>query len=273
MSAILWPVRRSDLARTTDGATYVLRVTCNGVTTNLTSASIDSARNYWFSGDAQADSDGGVGGIGDLCAILQTLLRTHAQGASFVVTLSSANRINITCSFAFSILWSHASTTLGAIPFGFPQSDTVSGTSAAAPNQTRGAWCPLRPPTLDTRDRAQYVVRAAFAESGRGRIARTQSAAAKRDIRFELLLPRYGLTEYADATEPTGAAEAIWTEALSRGRAIRYYEDEAVRTALSYGLYNFRPEEAKSGDREDVVFRDRRFSYRWACNFPLRRFA
>ena len=189
------------------------------------------------------------------------------------MTLSSANRINITCSFAFSILWSHASTTLGAIPFGFPQSDTVSGTSAAAPNQTRGAWCPLRPPTLDTRDRAQYVVRAAFAESGRGRIARTQSAAAKRDIRFELLLPRYGLTEYADATEPTGAAEAIWTEALSRGRAIRYYEDEAVRTALSYGLYNFRPEEAKSGDREDVVFRDRRFSYRWACNFPLRRYA
>lgn len=273
MSAILWPVRRSDLARTTDGATYVLRVTCNGVTTNLTSASLDSARNYWFAGDAQADSDGGVGGIGDLCAILQTLLRTHAQGASFVVALSSSNRITITCSFSFSLLWVNAATTLNAVPFGFPQTDTTPGTSLVATIQTRGAWCPLRPPTLDTRDRAQYVVRAAFAESGRGRIARTQSAAAKRDIRFELLLPRYGLTDYADATEPTGAAEAIWTEALSRGRAIRYYEDEASRTALSYGLYNFRPEEAKSGDREDVVFRDRRFSYRWACNFPLRRFA
>lgn len=274
MSGFLWPVLSTDLARTSAGATYNIRVQ-RGSTATVTfpSAALTALRYYWFAGDSQADADGtgGLGGVGDMCALLQTALNTHASGAGFTVTLSSTNRITIANATAFRILWGDALTTLNAVPFGFAQSDPgATATSFTAPNQTRGAWTPSRSPTTDSRDVAGYAVGSAVALSGRQRVARHATARASRDLTFDLLEQRYALTEYADTTEPTGTVEAMWRYALSAGYPVRYYEDETSRTSGSYSLYVLRGEE-NTGQRTDVVDRDGRYRVRWAARFPLRR--
>jgi hypothetical protein len=271
----LWPVLSTDLARTSVATTYNIRVErTTTATVPFPASALTALRYYWFAGDGQADGigTGDLGGIGDLCALLQATLNAHPSGAGFTVTLSVDNRITIANATAFRILWADALTTLNAVPFGFAQtSPGATATSFVAPNQTRGAFCPRRWPSSDSRDVSAFASGAAVSMSGRTRIARHATARAVRDIEYELLQQRYGIAEYADATEPTGTLEHVWTEALSRGFPVRYYEDETSRTSSSYRLYVLRAEEMRSGVRTEVVDRSGRYRVRWDGKLPLRR--
>lgn len=232
----LYPLRNTDLDRTTDGTTYVLRVTRN-TTENLNfpaSGSLTADRNYWFSGDAQADADGSVGGVGDLCEMLRATLATHTSGATWTVTLSAANVITIGCSAAFSILWANAATTLSALPFGFPQTDTASGASVAATNQTDGSWAPGVAFRTDSRDQQPVTTRIARSLSGRIRASRVSLPRKTRAVSYHLLAQEYILDEYAGTLR---SFERMQTNGLSYGRPIRLYTDATSRTSTSYSLY------------------------------------
>lgn len=236
--ALLWPLVRGDLARTTAAGQYTLRVTMGGVTENLTfpAVALTDERYYWFAGDAQADADGGVGGVGDLAALLRSTLLTHSQAVTVTVTTSATNRLTIDTGLVLTaILWSHASTTLSAVPFGWAQTDTTTAGVHAAPNQTRGAWCPVQPASYDSRDLAEFMGAVARAESGAQRVAVWGEKRAPRELRWDLLLPRYARRDYADATEPTGTLEDVWRYAFMRGLPVRVYRDASSRTSSSYG--------------------------------------
>lgn len=264
---IATPIGWAELDRAGAGAaSRVLRVTCNGVTSDLTfgGAMVDG-RNYWLTGDLQADADGGVGGVGDAVGLLRTCLRTHAQGASFNFTLSETNRLVITCSFAFSILWSHANTTLNALPFGFPQTDTVSGTSAAAPNQTYGAMCFETFATEDSRWRAVGVGRGGLSIAGVGRSSDFGESARERRLLIDLLPPSKALQEYQLATEPRGSWEWHWRNRIRGGRELRLYEDAAAaRTSSSYSLAILHPDET-----DDPLERDPQYPVEWKLDLRL----
>lgn len=270
-SMILWPMISTDLARTTAATSYGLSVE-RSTTETLTfpTAVLTALRFYWMAGDAQADASTNDG-VGDLVRLLQTCLNTHTNAAGgFTVTLSSTNRITVSHASSFRIMWGDVATTLNAVPFGFAQSNPVGGsTSFTAPNQTRGAWCPRRVASQDTRDVLTYSVGAAVSLSGRQRVSRHAEARSTRDFEYELLLRRYALTEYADATEPTGTIEAAYRYAMSLGYPIRWYADEASRTSSSYSLYYLRAEEM-TGSRLDVIDRDPRARFRWFAKLPLR---
>lgn len=273
-SMLLWPVRSTDLARSSPALSYGLRVQ-RGATATITlpGALLTALRFYWFAGDGQGDADGvgGLGGVGDLCGMLQSALNTHPSGGGFTVSLSPDNRITVANPTAFRLLWGDVLTTLAAAPFGFAQVDPgATATAFTAPNQTWGAWCPRRAPATDSRDVVTMVVGAAVSLSGRQRVARHATARPIRDLTYNLLVARYAIAEYTDPTEPTGTIEHAWLRALSEGLPVRYLEDEAVRSA--YGLYVLRAEEM-GGDRRDVVDRDGRYRVRWAAKLALRRVA
>jgi hypothetical protein len=240
-------------------------------TLTFPTAVLTALRFYWMAGDAQADASTNDG-LGDLVRMLQTCLNTHTNAAAgFTVSLSSTNRVTISHASSFRILWGDALTTLNAVPFGFVQSDPVNvSTSTTAVNQTRGAWCPRRVASQDTRDVLTYAIGAAVSLSGRQRVSRHAEARSTRDFEYELLLRRYALTEYADATEPTGTIEAAYQYAMSLGFPIRWYADEASRTSSSYTLYYLRAEEL-TGSRLDIIDRDPRARFRWFAKLPLRR--
>ena len=277
-SMMLWPILSTDLARTSAALTYALRVDRNGSAATLAfpaSGSLTSLLYYWFSGDDQADTAGtsGENGLGDLCALLETTLNTHSGGAGFTVTLSADNIITVANATAFRILWANAATTLDATVFGFAQTDPgATATTQVGTTQTRGAWCPRRAPGTDTRDVAGYTTGAAVSLSGRTRIARHATMRATRELTYDLLAERYALAEYAPAGEPTGTLEHVWSEALSLGRPVRYYEDEGSRTSTSYRLYNLQADALQGGDRRAIVDRSTRGGrLRWDATLPLRR--
>lgn len=282
MTGILWPLVPADLARTAPGGTsYVLRVTANGVTENLTTPTMSAGRLYWMAGDAQADADGGVGGVGDLIAILQATLETHSELTAINSSVNldaSTNVITISVTgLAWTILWSHASTTLSALPWGWTQVD-VSGSDvggglyrAIAPNQSYGAFLPGRALSFDSREKSAFKVRAAKSISDLQRTSRVAVGKPTRDLRFDLLAQAYALREYSPATRPTGTAEDVYLFAASVGRPVRYYPAASSRTSTSYsGPYVFRAEEGLDSRESVVDFfgepRIRRFTFR----LPLR---
>jgi hypothetical protein len=274
-SMMLWPILSTDLARSSASLTYAIRLDRGGTAATVNFPTLTALRYYWFAGDDQADSAGtsGENGLGDLCALLETALNTHPSGAGFTVTLSVDNIITIANSTAFRVLWNNAATTLDATVFGFAQTDPgATATTAVGATQTRGAWCPRRAPGTDTRDVAGYTTGVAVSLSGRTRIARHATARAVRELTYDLLAERYALTEYAPAAEPTGTLEHVWSEALSLGRPVRYYEDEGSRTSTSYRLYTLQAAALQGGDRRAIVDRSTRGArLRWDATLPLRR--
>lgn len=259
---LLYPIRFS-------ATSYVVRVTTNATTENLTfpsSGSLTTTRNYWMSGDDQADGDGGVGGIGDLVAMLEATLNTNSAGRTYTVTLSATNIITVAVnSGTFQILWSHASTTLDETIFGFASGvDTSAATSTTAPNQTQGVWAPERPIAIDSRDRQPVVGGVMPAISGLSRTARMATPKAERDVSFTLLPQSKALREYEDADEPTGSFEEAWLSGISLGRPVRLYTDASSRTSTSYALYRTR-------DLDDPLKRSEQYLVRWQVDLRLRR--
>lgn len=253
-AAILWPVRREDLARTTDAATYTLRVTVNGVTANLTfpaTGALTAGRNYWMSGDAQADAST-LGGVGDAVALLRACLASHSQAPTVSIAVSATGVLTITSSLAMTILWSHANTTLSALPFGWTQVDTASATTLAAPNQAWG-WYALDRDWSDDSRWQQPIARVAVASlSGLVRVSRFGLPARTRSLALIQATQTGIMREYAPATRPRGTFEDLWLYAASLGRELRLYDDAASRTSSSYTLAVLAPDVADQPHERDA---------------------
>ena len=262
---VLYPVRFA-------ATSYVLRVTSGATTENLTfpaTGSLTTTRNYYVSGDSQVDSDGSVGGVGDLVSLLELCLDSNTGGLGYTVTVSdkSRNVITVAATGTFSILWAHGSTTLSPLVFGFAASNTASATSAVAPNQSQGVWAPQQLWTADTRDQQELVGATTESISGLMRSSRLATPKKVRDLEWELLLKDRILDEYTPATEPYGSAEYGWVNSWSYGRPLRVYDDASSRTSASYKLYRMR-----QASRMPYARSERDGSrIRWAVDLPLRR--
>lgn len=270
----LWPVRREDLARSTAAGQYTLRVTMAGVTEDLTfpPSALTADRNYWASNDAQADTDGGVGGVGDFLALLRATLLTHSQAVGVTLSLSSINVLTINTGLVLtSILWGNAATTLAAAPFGFAQTDTGTAGVLTGAVQTRGACTPTATWTeTDSRPIRARKLSVARSLSDRVRIAVHSTGRDRRRLRFALLQPYEALIEYVASgapTMPTGSFEHMLELALGLGRPVRFYEELSTRTSTSYWLGKLFDAYAS---REDLIERNARYpAARWDAAFNL----
>lgn len=273
-AAILWPVRNADLAREDTADSYAVRVEIGGVVETLTTAALAPADDWWLAGDDQPR---------DLVAELERTIEQHTGLVAgtfggqtlyhaFNITIDRLNRLRFWSAIPFRLLWGDPLTTLAAAPFGLDQTNTPEGQEVLAPRQTRGAFTPQRLPEFDSHDRRRILTaKAKPAISGLMRTARLSDPLAVRDMFFSKLFPRHALEEFADPTEPTGTAEHVWREAGSYGRMIRYYPDDAIRTATSFGNYLFRTEDIGEEGLDKLV---KRGDYQlWRFDLPLRRAA
>lgn len=221
--------------------TYTLRMTAGGFPETVGPIGVNtSGRNYWMSGDTQADTDGGVGGVGDLVDMLRSLLELHVGAPVFTVSLTSTFRLSITMSSNFIIDWAHVGTTIDPTLFGFTAAATALGTSAESPNIPKGIFWPNRFISRDSRDQQPVVTGSAVSLNGSQRTVRMALPKKERDFEFHFLNESKVLTEFTPSTEPYGAFEYCWLDALTQGRPIRYYGNEGVRTPSSYSLYSWR---------------------------------
>lgn len=235
-AAILYPVRFS-------ATSALVRVTCNGVTENLTFGPVTVGRDYWLSGDGQADDSDGDG---DLVVLLKACLDTHSEADPvFSVSLNASHLVSIThLAAAFSILWSNGLTTLDPTIFGFTDSDTASGTSTTAPNLGQGIWKPARFISKDSCDRQTVVGAVSRSISGLVRTARLALPAKERELMFELVDKANALDRFASGTGPYNTFETAWRDGLSHGRRLRLYENEDdigdLFVSPEYGVYKVR---------------------------------
>lgn len=261
---ILWPVRFA-------ATTYAVRATVGGVTETLNfpaSGTLTLNRNYWLSGDAQADSEGGVNGIGDLLTMLKTTLDSHS-GVSFseVSAYTGDNQVKVTASSGtFQILWAHAATTLDPTLFGFTAatSPDPAANSVLTTNRSSGCFYPGKLVTVDSRDRQPRSGGIATTLSGLSRVSNYCTPKKHRDLSWDLLTQAKALREYEDATDPFGSFEEMWLSALSLGYPVRYYEDATLRTSSSYTLY-------KTRSLEDRLARSDQYKVRWRTQVTLQR--
>jgi hypothetical protein len=261
---VLWALRREDLARTTEAAVYTVRVSIGGLPSNLPLASLTRGRSYYTSGDGQADADT-VGGVGDLITALQAALETHPAAPGVTVAMSDVGVLTITSDVAITILWSHASTTLSALPFGWTQVDTGSATTHVAPNQAWGWYAPERPWSDDSRWQQPVVRVAASSLSGLTRVSRFGLPARERTVSLADVEQQRALREYAPSTRPRGTIEDLWLYALSAGREVRLYDDATSRSSSSYMTAVLAP-----GVADRPYQRDAEYPVHWRLDLELR---
>jgi hypothetical protein len=236
---------------------YNLRFTVNGVTETKAfpaAGLLTVGRNYWPSGDGQADSDGGVGGVGDLFALLKATLDSHSDPAVFTAVLDASFRAVLTASAGTnSILWADAATTLDEALFGFTNANTASAISATGTLLPRYIWRPNTDGYLRSQsDRTPIGGGIATALSGAQRVAKLTAGLREDDVRFTFVANRYALQDFEDASEPYGSFEEAWLNSISLGRQFRIYNDETVRTSTSYRLYVCRSFKDPFSDTKDL---------------------
>lgn len=259
---LYWPIVWS--------AAPVLRVTTGATTEDLTLAAT-VGRYYWQVGGA-ADTDGGVGGVGDAIVALQTALNTNTGGGTYTVTRSASGYVTIACSAPgptpvnFRLLLGHANTTLDPTLYGFTATSYPLGGASytvTSPYVAKGIWQPGQPPTVDSRDRQPIVGGVATAISGLARTARLATPRKTRSVRWEHLLQSLALDEYAASADPYGTAETMWREGLSYGRPVRYYE-LPTSAPTTHTLYRTR-------SVRDPITRDEAYRVRWSVALDLQR--
>lgn len=259
-SCMLWPVRREDLAITSEASTYAIRVE-RSTTETLTIGPFTADADYYFRGDGSAD---------DLCEILKDALNTHTgAGAGFTVSLTARNVITVSHASNFKLLWGDGATTLKSIPFGFAQTNSlISNSSQVAATQTRGIWAPRRHPSFDTEEQPRYAIGAAVALSGRQRVSRYVEAKVERRIVYELLERKYARNFAAEVAEPTNTVEDAWEYALTLGREIEWYDDASDRSAEA--VYVLAAEAYRTGNLDDVLQKDQANRLRYTATFQFR---
>lgn len=216
---IAWPVRF-------DAASYVLRVTVDGNTQNLTFA-VTAGRNYWTTGDAQADAST-LGGVGDLLLALKTCLETHPGTWTVNVVLDADFKIQISIASgasAFTILWTHGSTTLDGAVFGYT-ADTNLDTACTGEDLPHGLWRPGYPVSVDGEPQTPMVGGVARALSGKVRGSHFGTMTRERSIYFERLTQSKVLADTLPQTGPTASFEYAWLNLIGQQAPFRLYLDE-----------------------------------------------
>lgn len=247
---ILWGVRFGATA-------YNLAITANGSTDTTNAFAVASTVTDCFaSGDGQSD---------DLCNMLQTCIRLHANATAATVTLTSDYKIQVTNATAIKLLWSDPATTLDATVFGWVAGvDSDSGTTITSPNVVKGIWRPKRPASDDGRNTPMVVGGIASSISGKIRVSSMVAPAdapRERTLVWRNLVQSEVVDEYTEADDPFGSYEYAWRYSLSRGYGFRYYEDETACATRVYDLLRVASLElpyARSGDyaiRWDVTMR------------------
>lgn len=250
---ILTPIRFT-------ASTVSLVVTANSVQETL-NMSVTVGRDYWVSGDAQADGAGNVNGVGDLLAMFETMLETHSEISAASATLDSdySLTVAVTATGTTDLEWSNGSTTLDPEPFGFTASDADDGATGtiSSPNACQGIWNPEQPVNVDSRDRQPIVGGVARSVSGYPRVSRIATPLPERTLTFDLVDQSKVLDEYVDGTEPYGSFEWNWINSMSLGRNWRFYGDEAdLNSAASYSVYRIT-------SLDDPMSRAQQFNVLW----------
>ena len=233
----LYPVRFS-------ATSYVVRVTISGVTENLTfpaTGSLTVGRDYWITGDGQADgleSSSDIG-KGDLIAMLQATLRTHTQGATATASFSTSTW-KVTCATGslqtMAILWAHGSTTLDDGIFGFSGS-TSTATSVTGSVEATGPIVFGRALAADSRDRQPIVGGISSSLSGKVRVSRLSLPKKERDFEFAAIVQSNALREYETTAT---SVERGWVDALSLGYPFRHYDQASDIAGSTYSVYRLR---------------------------------
>lgn len=235
----MWPIRFT-------AGSYILRFTTVDGTVDLSwppAVAFTLGRNYWVSGDGQADADGGVGGTGDLIAILDATLEAEAGATpTFTSTLTTAFQTRVVVSTGtLNLLFSHANNTVDETIFGWNVlTDSGAASTITSPNQVKGIWRPKRPIAVDSRDRQPIVGGIGRTLDGTPRSGVLTLPKKTRDLEFKYLVNAQTLIEYAATTEPFGTFEHAWNNALGLGYAFRYYPDETNLATNAYTLYTAR---------------------------------
>lgn len=256
---LLYPIRFT-------ATTYNIRVEVNSVLETIpfpATGSLTAGRNYYVSGDGQADSSTN-NGTGDLLLLLKTALDAHseavAQSATFTVSATAANLVTISISATdFRISWGDVLTTLDYEIFGFIAADAPSpaDTDTTAPDNAKGIWRPAVVRGFDSRDRQPFTGSVAQTMSGKTRTsALVTNAHKERELVWRLVTREKALDEYVGADDPNGAFETAWRTAIALGYRFRFYEDISSRTSSSYTLYRAR-------DLSDPLGRNETYPYRW----------
>lgn len=264
--AILWPYRSDELAKAgaPTALSYTLRLwTSNGgvveedLTFDAEGSDLAADRNYWVSGDDQADGSS-YGGVGDLVRLLEAALNTNSNGITFTVTRNSDGTLNVTTDAGTAmILWAHANTTLAAEPFGFVGSyPAISSDDFDSPNVAGGQFLPGKSFRTDHPAELAHVAIGETA-SGEWRGAEYADALTIRDVSFGLLARERGPVAYAELTQPANTFGHLWRR-LRRGRPCRVYDDASAMTSSDYTLYRLRAD-----SQSDPLQRDGRNRLRY----------
>lgn len=247
----LYPVRFA-------ATSYVLRVTANAVTTDLTfpaSGSLDSETDYGMWADGSAT---------DLIEMLDLCLEAHAQITTATTTFNASDYLStvlVLSGGTATIHWGHANTTLDESIFGYANSDSSTGTTIAGTLVPRGVVFPEQPPSEDSRERQGVVGGTSISVSGLPRTSRFTLPKETRDLFFDLVPQEKTRIEYAASDELNANFEYMWLNALSLGRRIRYAEDRTTLT--TYSLYRWRP------PLTDPMSRSERYKLRWSVDLRL----
>lgn len=217
-----WPIRFA-------APTYVLRVTANSVTENLTfpaSGSLDAEADYWMLDD------------GDTTDSLPKLLELCLESHSEITTVTGAllisdvpTKLTITSDLSISILWTHGSTTLDKSIFGFTTDET--GTLITSNIAPQGLWRPRLGAYIDSRPRQPYLGGVTRALSGATRVVQSAVAKKTRDYSYRYLNKTYALDEFALAAEPTNTFEQLQANGVMLGRKLRFCANETDRTTYT----------------------------------------
>lgn len=269
---LLWPIQFAS-------TTYDLEVTSNGTKETLTfppSGSLTDGRNYWMSGDAQGDADGGEGGVGDLLAILEACLESHSEAPSVTVSLDADLMVSISSDQSFTIHWSDANTELDHKLFGMQ--DAALAASGAGPytltagRRPFGYWRPRQPWALDSRNKRNVMTGVATSISGLVHRSRLVDRNRTRRLTWSALERARVLEEYGDDDEnaagydttQTDTFEYMWRGALTYNLPVRVYADD-TDLSTAYGLY-------LCDDLQEPWDRDQQYLVRWSCSLSLREY-
>jgi len=236
---ILWPLR---FASTTPGD---LVVTVNAADETLTYPTVTLLRNYYAAYDQQADASTD-GGQGDALELFLTMLNTHTQAGTFSLVDGSgdgSSTTKITHDTAeFTLKWTNGSTTLDTYShfFGWDGTADVTSTSLSlsAVNAASGLWRPGCYRSEDSREQTPYVASTARTTDGQVRHSRLVTPKKQREVAWILLNQAKVLSEYEATTDPYGAFETAWDDAIGKGWRFRLYNDISTRTGPSdYTVY------------------------------------
>ena len=260
---ILWPLRFSS----TLPGDLVVSVTGGApVQQTLTFPTVTLLRNYYAAYDQQADADTD-GGEGDVMELFLTMLNTHTATGTFSISDASgtgAGQTKITHDTEdFIIEWTDAATTLDAYSHYFGWDGTADITSTndggsefvLAANNAAGIWRPGCYRSEDSRPQTPMVGGSAMTAGGETRAVRLTTPAKHRDVAWVLLNQAKVLSEFEATTDPYGAFETAWDQAvgIGTGERFRLYNDISVRTGSSdYDVYRFRQLNPPHQQRDNI---------------------